>query len=113
MANALEGPDLFNIVNGTDFHEEIKIFTELKPVRLPFQDDFLNAPSQESYSSDLQNYAHHGGYNNELQQTFDWINEKNAFETQVLTAECVNQTEIATFESQYMCNPAEQTISES
>ena len=112
MANALEGPDLFNIVNGTDFHEEIKTFTELKPVRLPFQDDFLNA-SQESYSSDLQNYAHHGGYNNELQQTFDWINEKNAFETQVLTAECVNQTEIATFESQYMCNPAEQTISES
>ena len=112
MANALEGPDLFNIVNGTDFHEEIKTFTELKPVRLPFQDDFLIA-SQESYCSDLQNYAHYGGYNNELQQTFEWINDKSAIETQVFTAECVNPTDISTFESQHMCNPAEQTISES
>lgn len=70
-----ESAQLFHMVNGTDIHDELKTFTKLKPVRLPFQDD-LYASLQESYDDyQVQNYANVGSYNNELQDTSEWAKD--------------------------------------
>ena len=99
-----ESAQLFHMVNGTDIHDELKIFTELKPVRLPFQDD-LYASLQESYDDyQVQNYGNVGSYNNELQDTSEWAKDDSNSKAQEFMAENIDPVVQNLFDSQPICN---------
>ena len=75
MASNTDGTDetaeLFHILNGTD--DEIKTFTELKPVRLSFQAERF-VSTQDIYYDDQSYMYNHVDHNNEPTETSDWTN---------------------------------------
>ena len=103
-----ESVELFQIVNGSvsDFHRELKTFTELKPVRLPFQHKSYIKESYDDYQDNAQDNAHASNddnYSNGSHDTPGWVSDDINLTTLEFSAEKLD-TEPSTYESQLMCN---------
>ena len=103
-----ESVELFQIVNGSvsDFHRELKTFTELKPVRLPFQHKSYIQESYDDYQDNAQDNAHASNddnYSNGSHDTPGWVSDDINLTTLEFSAEKLD-TEPSTYESQLMCN---------
>ena len=103
-----ESVELFQIVNGSvsDFHRELKTFTELKPVRLPFQHKSYIQESYDDYQDNAQENAHASNddnYSNGTHDTSGWVSDDINLTTLEFSAEKLD-TEPSTYERQLMCN---------
>lgn len=104
MANGYDDSELFHLLNGTDFHDENRTFSELKPVRLPFQEKIYSA-MQESYDDDhMTNYVNQNSCNGEPQDTCEWLKDNNNWTPQEPISEKADIIDQNVSESQPDCN---------
>lgn len=104
MAKGYDDSEIFHLLNGTDFHDEIKTFAELKPVRLPFQEEFYST-TQESYDDDhMTNHINQNSCNGELQDTCEWLKDDYNLTSQERISDKVDTIDQSVSESQPVCN---------
>ncbi|MEW8548806.1 MAG: hypothetical protein AB2693_35350 [Candidatus Thiodiazotropha sp.] len=104
MAAGYDDSEMLHLLNGTDFREELKTFTELKPVRLPFQEEF-HSTTQDFYDDDhMHHYASQNSCNYDDQNQCEWLKDDSNSTGQEPIAEQIDLIDQSVSESQPICN---------